>query len=360
MSGDNEDLLDKMERIAEEVNTDDEFDASSTEEATFEGSDSIGIGSSAPDTDDSDLTGLYFDRRESLGTESSSLYTSNLDETESSSPYETGDGTDEEGVHDMSGPVEYQWANTGEASFDEAGGPYARRSSFTAPRRSSFASSGGTSSADSYEDGFRPDIRRTQSTRYTARRRGSVKFAPSPFHSDGEVKEPPSSTSRKKNLRQPFSHRFTFRGPSTSNLASSRAFSARRNSSKENQDTTFSSLGQMGHSDFDNVAAAAAVVALGAGPHSNKRIQYAVGDTVLVFLNIMNHTNSVDPPEAFTVAPVNKHGFPSGEGKSHAEQQGPFVYVMATVKRVHFDEDVPYYTVIREDTGADQRADVGK
>jgi hypothetical protein len=114
-------------------------------------------------------------------------------------------------------------------------------------------------------------------------------------------------------------------------------------------------LGQLGNSEFENVAAAAAVVAL--GTVGSKRIQFAVDDTALVFLNLLNHTNSVDPPEAFTVAPVNKFGFQPGEGKSQAEQEGPFVYVLATVRRVHFNEDVPYYTVIRADTLTEQRSD---
>ena len=126
-------------------------------------------------------------------------------------------------------------------------------------------------------------------------------------------------------------------------------------------DTAISSLGQSSNSEWENVAAAAAVVAAGTGAGSNKRshVQFAVDDKVLVFLNILNHTNSVDPQEAFTVTPVNRFGFPPGEGKSVDQQQGPYVYVLATVRKVHFDEDVRYYTVARADTGAEQRADTG-
>jgi hypothetical protein len=126
-------------------------------------------------------------------------------------------------------------------------------------------------------------------------------------------------------------------------------------------DTAISSLGQSSNSEWENVAAAAAVVAAGTGAGSNKRshLQFAVDDKVLVFLNILNHTNSVDPQEAFTVTPVNRFGFPPGEGKSVDDQQGPYVYVLATVRKVHFDEDVRYYTVARADTGAEQRADTG-
>ena len=126
-------------------------------------------------------------------------------------------------------------------------------------------------------------------------------------------------------------------------------------------DNAISSLGQASNSEWENVAAAAAVVAAGMGAGSNKRshLQFAVDDNVLVFLNILNHTNSVDPQDAFTVTPVNRFGFPPGEGKTVAQQQGPYVYVLATVRKVHFDEDVRYYTVARADTGAEQRADTG-
>jgi hypothetical protein len=129
---------------------------------------------------------------------------------------------------------------------------------------------------------------------------------------------------------------------------------------KTDSRSAFMTVGDMGNTQLQDAAAAAAVVALSTGVSAAKRIQFVVDDVVLVFLNILNHTNSVDPPEAFTVVPVNTYGYPSGEGHRPAEQQGPYVYVMATVKRVHFDEDVPYYTVVRADTGAEQRADVGK
>jgi len=124
-------------------------------------------------------------------------------------------------------------------------------------------------------------------------------------------------------------------------------------------DTALSSLGQTSNSEWENVAAAAAVVAagVGAGSKNLSNLQFAVGEKVLVFLNIMNHTNSVDPQEAFTVQPVNKFGYPRGQGGNFEEQQGPFVYVLATVQKVHFDEDIKYYTVARADTGTLQRAD---
>lgn len=54
---------------------------------------------------------------------------------------------------------------------------------------------------------------------------------------------------------------------------------------------------------------------------------------------------------------VNRYGFPPGEGATPDEQRGPYIYVIATVKEVHFEEFAAYYTVERRDTGAEQRAD---
>ena len=131
-------------------------------------------------------------------------------------------------------------------------------------------------------------------------------------------------------------------------------------------DSAVSSLGPTGVSsnvanEWETVAAAAAVVAAGTtSTASRSHIQFAVGEKVLVFLNILNHTNSVDAQDLFTITPVNKYGFPPGEGKRSGEQQGPYVYVLCTVRKVHFDEDLRYYTVSREDTGAEQRADTGE
>lgn len=80
-------------------------------------------------------------------------------------------------------------------------------------------------------------------------------------------------------------------------------------------------------------------------PHVIRR--YRVGDYVLVCNQQSRWANL-----------VNKHGFPPGEGQSPEERSGPYIYVLATVKKVHFEEIQTYYTVTRMDTGADQRADV--
>ena len=87
--------------------------------------------------------------------------------------------------------------------------------------------------------------------------------------------------------------------------------------------------------------------------------KFAVGDTVLVLLALLNVTNVDDSKDTFTVAPVNRMGFPQGEGRTDGEKMGPYKYVLATVNHVHFDEDDRYYTIIRADTGTEQRADSG-
>lgn len=117
------------------------------------------------------------------------------------------------------------------------------------------------------------------------------------------------------------------------------------------------------NTEWENVAAAVTVVAAGSqatGNSASRHIKFAVDDTVLVLLTLLNVTNMEDPKDTFTVAPVNKYGFPQGEGTTEEEKAGPYTFVLATVKHVHFDEDDRYYTVQRADTGSEQRADSGK
>jgi hypothetical protein len=119
---------------------------------------------------------------------------------------------------------------------------------------------------------------------------------------------------------------------------------------------------QDSNSEWENVAAAVTVVAAGsqaAGSGKSRHIQFAANDTVLVFLTLLNVTNMDDPKDTFTIAPVNKLGYPQGAGATEQEKVGPYTFVLATVKHVHFDEDDRYYTVIRADTGTEQRADSG-
>ena len=77
--------------------------------------------------------------------------------------------------------------------------------------------------------------------------------------------------------------------------------------------------------------------------------RYRVGDTVLVTNSQVKGANL-----------VNRYGYPAGGGLTSEETRGPYTYVLATVKKVHFDEDAEYYTVTRADTGVHQRADTGK
>ena len=74
--------------------------------------------------------------------------------------------------------------------------------------------------------------------------------------------------------------------------------------------------------------------------------RYRVGDTCLV----SNHQSQF-------ARLVNRYGYPPGEGFTPEEQRGPYVYVLATVTKVHFEEDAEYYTVKRADTNVSQRAD---
>lgn len=82
--------------------------------------------------------------------------------------------------------------------------------------------------------------------------------------------------------------------------------------------------------------------------------RYGVGDYVL----ISNHDLPKD-----SLKLVNVHGFAewdAGEALTDEEERGPYIYVLAQVKIVHFLENLPFYTVTRKDSGQDQRADVGK
>jgi hypothetical protein len=77
--------------------------------------------------------------------------------------------------------------------------------------------------------------------------------------------------------------------------------------------------------------------------------RYRVGESVLICC-----------PQSGPSNLVNRYGYPVGGGNNVEEQKGPYVYVLATVKKVHFEEDAEYYTVTRADTGGDQRADAGE
>lgn len=114
------------------------------------------------------------------------------------------------------------------------------------------------------------------------------------------------------------------------------------------------------NSEWENAAAAAAVVAASTtAPSKRKLIQYGQGDPCLVMLSLLNVTDKLGDRSLRTIDPVNKHGYPRGEGKTEDEKNGPYSYVLCHVTKVHFDEDERYYTVVRLDTECEQRADPG-
>ena len=77
--------------------------------------------------------------------------------------------------------------------------------------------------------------------------------------------------------------------------------------------------------------------------------RYGVGDRVLICNHAARWSNL-----------VNRHGFPEGQGDSAEERSGPYIYALATVRRIHFGENQQYYTVQRADPGGEQRADAGE
>lgn len=82
--------------------------------------------------------------------------------------------------------------------------------------------------------------------------------------------------------------------------------------------------------------------------------RYGKGDYVLISNHDLSDTS---------LQLVNVHGFAewdAGEALTADEERGPFVYLLAQVKSLHFTENLPYYTVTRMDNGEEQRSDVGK
>jgi hypothetical protein len=105
-----------------------------------------------------------------------------------------------------------------------------------------------------------------------------------------------------------------------------------------------------------SVAAAAAAVQ---ASQTNRRIQFGQGEYALVQLSRLTISEQASDKDLITIAPVNKYGYPVGEGKNDKQKQPPHYYVLCLVVKVHFDEDERYYTVRRMDTDAEQRADPG-
>ena len=98
-----------------------------------------------------------------------------------------------------------------------------------------------------------------------------------------------------------------------------------------------------------SAALSAPQVPAGAVRSSQPFRRYGVGDRVLICNHAARWSNL-----------VNRHGFPDGQGDSPEERKGPYIYALATVKRIHFGENQQYYTVQRADPGGEQRADAGE
>ena len=142
---------------------------------------------------------------------------------------------------------------------------------------------------------------------------------------------------------------------------STRRGTVKREISNE-QDTLMDAVNRFteNSNDWENVAAAAAVVAASSQtPTKRGLVQFGRGDHVLVMLTLLNITNQFDDKDMFSTDPVNCFGYSVGEGTNEAQRHGPYKYVLCQVQTVHFDEDERYYTVTRMDTGSDQRADPG-
>jgi hypothetical protein len=101
-----------------------------------------------------------------------------------------------------------------------------------------------------------------------------------------------------------------------------------------------------------NMTAAAAAAASAATLNYRR---YGVGEKVLVCDPHQQGSSETPSPSIL----VNRFGYPPGSsaGAPDEHRGGPYVYVLATVKRVHFEEDSPFYSVTRADTRQDQRAD---
>ena len=147
-----------------------------------------------------------------------------------------------------------------------------------------------------------------------------------------------------------------------SNVRRATAMKSRRNTAAVGGDlNSIQQAASKLESGPDSVFAAASVVAHSAATAAKRgHVQFNTDDAVLCMLTLLNVTNPGDDTESFTVSPVNIHGYSPGEGKTEAERQGPYVFVLAIVKFVHFDEDERYYTVARADNGTEQRADAGR
>ncbi|KAL3801831.1 hypothetical protein HJC23_001227 [Cyclotella cryptica] len=169
-----------------------------------------------------------------------------------------------------------------------------------------------------------------------------------------ELGESDVDGSEQEGIRTMPHHRARSRAGSQSSVGSSNSDSQRSAQGSLNFLRLFTGhhASKEGNSDIPSTLETAATAA---AARRQTRItafrRYAVGDHVL----ISNH-DLHDSPKL-----VNAKGFAewdAAEATTSDERRGPYIYVLAKVKSVHFEEDAQYYTVTRLDNGEDQRADV--
>lgn len=176
----------------------------------------------------------------------------------------------------------------------------------------------------------------------------------------GEEVLDPSSSSRRDSHRSFRATRMSF---ITAPRKSTFGGSASSKDSLNHRETLIEAAERLGSAEsntqWENAMAAAAVVAASnQAPAKRSHVQFGQGDYVLVMLTLLNITSPEDvPKEYFSADPVNVFGYPRNEGHSEADRQGPYSYVLCKVRRVHFEEDQRYYTVLRLDTETEQRAE---
>jgi hypothetical protein len=114
-------------------------------------------------------------------------------------------------------------------------------------------------------------------------------------------------------------------------------------------------LANLANASENDISAAANIVRHGNMNITHKRLKK--GENVLV---AFDNNDNFGFEQQLTSRPVNKFGFPKGMGKSEHQRKGPYVYVLAEVLEVKFNEYSTYYLVKRYDTGNCQRADSGE
>lgn len=191
---------------------------------------------------------------------------------------------------------------------------------------------------------------------------GDVSLSPLYARNSGEVHGDERRSSQTKvsggrRIKFPTSLR---RGKQSDSSASSKP-SARGGSFQALTDSSIDKENALANYEGNPSMFAAAQVVAASGHQGYKN--FKKGENVLVTLHLLNlrfEQNGGLLVET-TISPVNKYGFPAGKGKTReGNKQGPFVYVIAQVESVHFDEAAPYFFVKRADNNEIQRVDQGR